>query len=240
VIDSPPSRVFQWRRPRVRKNYYPLGQRALADLVKYTNIRVFSQMFAALLLEKTIVVYHPDDAVVSHVILALHFMLRPLRWVNGSVSILPDNLAALLAAPTPLLVGQTTELGEMQPWFAYFDLAKQKHEAGGVLLYPKAGEMEKTLRHIWQTKPSKLEAYGEILDCTNGVVQTFLDPVEQALMSQFSQSGTVRSAFFRELYLKRFPLEERQFAEAVTRTQMFQMRVEQDCRRRSDGLSADT
>jgi hypothetical protein len=79
VIDSPPSRLFRWKRPRVRRNHYPLGRRVLADVVKYLNQPRFTQLFSALLLEKTIVVYHPDEVVVNHVVLAMHFMLRPLK-----------------------------------------------------------------------------------------------------------------------------------------------------------------
>jgi hypothetical protein len=96
-------------------------------------------------------VFHTDETIVNTVILALHFMLRPLRWVSGSISILHDCLEDLLSAPNPLLVGMTKQLIEMGLGFVYFNLVTREVRAsdGDFPLLPKRAEMEKKLKHIW-------------------------------------------------------------------------------------------
>jgi hypothetical protein len=239
VVDSPPSRVFRWRRPAVARNHDPLASRVLGDVVKHLNQRRFTHLFSALLQEKTIIVYHRDETVVNHIILALHFILRPLRWVSGSVSILPAQLADLLNAPNPLLVGVTRPLDELQPWFVYFDLVAHDVRVvdRGLLLFPRYAEMERALRPVWAAKSQETVNFTQVLAYTNGAVQRFLEPVAQSIMSVRGEGAVVRSRFCHDLYIPRFPKEERLFVEALSETQMFRVQVEQDCRRRSDALT---
>jgi hypothetical protein len=237
VLDSPPCRVFKWTRPRVDKNYFPLAAQLLVDVVRTTSQRTFIQLFSALLLEKTIVVFHTDETIVNNVILALHFMLRPLRWVSGSISILPDCLEDLLNAPNPLLVGMTKTLVELGTGFVYFNLVTREVRAsdGDFPLLPKRAEMEKKLKHIW-AQPSKTTDLIEILRQTGSAVTGFIDAIAPSIMADFSQSE-VHSKFFLELFLKRFAREDRTFVQALAVTQMFQAEIEQACRRRSDAFS---
>jgi hypothetical protein len=162
-------------------------------------------------------------------------MLRPLRWASGSLSLLPEKLSDLLAAPSPLLVGLTQELTELQPGFAYFDFAEQSVQVTGNYfpLVPKYAQMEKALRAVWQGKADCTE----ILTETSATVGHFLGPVKLAIVSQIDESGSVSSRFCREEYLKAFAPQEKAFAEEFARTQMFQLQIEQDCRRRSDVIA---
>jgi hypothetical protein len=234
-IDLPPFSVFRWTRPRVPKNYFPLAEKVLEEVVRRTDQRTFAHLFSALLLEKTIVVFHPEEEVVSSTILALHFMLRPLRWASGSVSVLPEVLEDLLSAPNPLLIGMTQKLTEMQPWFVYFDLERQRMRLDSeFMLLPGIAVMEKALKGIWQRKSGR---FAEILGWTSIIVTKFLTPITQAIMSDWDERGNVFSRFCREAYLAAFGNKERAFADAFSTTQMFQVQVEQDCRRRSDRLS---
>jgi hypothetical protein len=236
LIDTPPSQIFRWRRPPVKRNHYPLAELVLADVVRHLNQRCFTHLFSALLLEKTIIVYHSNETVVNHVVMALHFILRPLRWASGSVSILPAQLMDLLSAPNPLLVGVTHPLVELQPWFVYFDLVAQDVRVldRGLLPVPCYVDMERALKPVWAKRG---EDCIQIVEFTNAVVQRFLEPVGQSIMSELGDGGEVRSKFCHEMFLPRFPKEERAFVEALCATQMFQMQVEQDCRRRSDSLA---
>jgi hypothetical protein len=240
VLDSPPCRVFRWMRPHADKNYYPLASRVLADVVKTTSQRTFTQLFSALLLEKTIVVFHTQETIVNNVILALHYMLRPLRWVSGSISILPDCLEELLNAPNPLLVGMTKPLTEMGPGFVYFNLVTRQVRAsdGDFPLLPRRAEMEKRLKPIW-AQPSKAADPLEILKETSSAVTGFTHAIAPSIMADFSQSE-VHSKFFLELFLKRFAREDRSFVQALAVSQMFQAEIEQSCRKRSDALSIQT
>jgi hypothetical protein len=234
-IDLPPLRVFRWTRPRVTKNYFPLARRVLADVVQYIDQSVFAHVFSALLLEKTIVVYHPSEEVISNVILALHFTLRPLRWASASISVLPEKLEDLLSAPSPMLIGRSRELKEMQPWFVYLDLADQGLSMDGDFpLLPEHREMQKALKPLWQRRVGDLI---EILHWTSKIVTKYIEPITSAIESHVNENGRVQSMFCREMYIERFARKEKDFANAFAGTQMFQMQVEQDCRRRSDSLA---
>jgi hypothetical protein len=93
--------------------------------------------------------------------------------------------------------------------------------------------MEKGLKYVWNGKTKDLT---EIFAWTNKTVSRFLEPIASSIISHVSEEGRISSKFFREAYLQQFPKKEREFAEAFSKTQMFQLQVEQDCRRRSDGL----
>lgn len=242
VIDSPPCRVFRWQRPGVPKIYFPLASRALADVVKHIDLRAFTTLFSALLLEKTIIVYHTDEAIVNNAILALHFILRPLRWVSGSISILPEQLTDLLNAPNPLLVGLDKPLTVSGSDFVYFNLVAQDlHVLGpNFPLYPKYAELEMRLRAVWAPPPKGHEPvdYTSILAVTSSVVGLLMNAVDASIMSDMT-GAEAHSLFLREFFLPRFPREEQPFAQAFSETQMFQLQVEHACRRRSDERSIE-
>jgi hypothetical protein len=89
---------------------------------------------------------------------------------------------------------------------------------------------ETALKDVWgKGKKDSLA----ILTETKKIVEKFLNPVQGAIMSQITESE-ITSKFFPELYLKQFPRNDRLFMVAFTQTQMFQLRIEVDCRKNSD------
>lgn len=58
--------------------------------------------------EKSIVFVSTDQGIVSACVLALHCLLRPLKWPNLMVPLVPNSLCELLEAPIPILAGVTS------------------------------------------------------------------------------------------------------------------------------------
>jgi hypothetical protein len=241
VIDAPPAPAFHWVCPDCEPNYIPLARHVLYDLVRHISPKVFLQLFSALCLEKSIIVYHKEDVIVSNVVLALHFLLRPLEWVAGSISILPPQLSEMLSAPSPVLVGTPNVVEAIHRGFVLLDVANQSlvFGDGEMQLFPKYQEIEKRISKTWkEIKSADSPGLVEILQAANLLVAELVQPIQRSIMTDLSSSTEIRSKFFEELYLKQFPLAERPFVEAFAATQMFRWRTEQECRRRSDRLRA--
>jgi hypothetical protein len=239
VIDAPPAPTFRWVCPTCEPNYRPLAQHVLYDLVRHVSPKLFIQLFSALCLEKSIVVYHKDETLVSNVVLALHFLLRPMEWVAGSISVLPPQLDDMLSAPSPVLIGTTDRVNLVQRGFVLLDVVNRSLVFGDpqTPLYPKHQEVEKRLQKVWkEIRNVDSPGLAEILDEANLLVAELVQPIPLSIIADISSPTEIRSRFFDELYLKQFPFAERPFVEAFAATQMFRWRIEQECRRRSDRL----
>jgi hypothetical protein len=84
------------------------------------------KLVSAVCLEQFVIVLHHDPAVVTQVILALHFMIKPLHWVLGSISLLPNELMDLLHSPQPMLVGTTMRINHSEETHIHVDLVKNR------------------------------------------------------------------------------------------------------------------
>ncbi|KAK8887121.1 hypothetical protein M9Y10_038159 [Tritrichomonas musculus] len=105
-FDKKPFPSFHWKRPNNSITYYSLAQEAINRLVKCVGTKEnFVKLFFSILLERTIVIHSDDPSLTSWLVLALHFLIRPLIWVSVSISILPQRLNELLGAPYPLICG---------------------------------------------------------------------------------------------------------------------------------------
>lgn len=234
IMDCNPFPIFEWVRPSYPKVHYELAKIVLFDLVKRSTPRMLTTIFGAMLLEKTIILYHPSERVVCNAVLALHFMLNPLKWVSGSISTLPKQLEDLLNAPNPFIIGTINPLSET-PEYVYVDLESQDVSVGELdIAYPREATMERTFRDLWKRidSPNSPELL-EILKTTNGVVETMLASVATSIVTDFTDTK-IQSKFFIELYLKHFVLDERHFMTSFCNTQMFQLHIEQECKKRSD------
>jgi hypothetical protein len=238
-ICPPNFESLSWRRPSVGEPDDELARSTLAVVFRTFKPKTLAVVFSALLLERSIVIYHTQEAVVNRVILALHLLLKPLRWVSCSVSLLPPDLADVLQAPTPVLVGVTLKQRSFQPGVVYVDLMANSiiSSTGRVPVVPKQAGLERDLARLWRGigDPTGRET-AQLLGMANGIVAGFLKPVKSSIVTDFSDLTEMHSKFFPELYLKQFAMAERSFAEAFAGTQMFRLYVEQECRRRSEEM----
>lgn len=241
VIDIVPFPEFRWTISSSEQTRDVMAKEALLDLVKHVTPRLFMEIFKAVVLENTIIVYHKREEVVSNVILSLHFLLKPMKWVCGSISILPTEFKDLLNAPNPLLIGTVEAIQQVTAGYVYVDLEQGylKREDDD-LTYPKETEMEKAVKEKFRTARSgDSESLLELLHLCNDSVAKLIEPVVNSIITDVSNTDLVQSKFFVELFLKQFVLDERPFMKAFCETQMFQLYIEQECRKRSNSVLAD-
>jgi hypothetical protein len=244
VIDNPPAPTFRWICPAYEDGceHFPLAQAALYDLVRSTSPRVFVQLITALWLETSIIVYHPDESRVANVILALHYLLLPLVWVSGSISVLPPDLSDMLYAPSPVLIGTAHVVEFIQEHWVFVDLTKGKIFFGSAepVTHPAMRQLEQTARMSWRTiRGPDSPGILDLLHLSNLEVDRLLTPLPTSIITDFSDAEDIQSHFFEELYLSQFPFAERLFVEAFAATQMFRWRAEQECRRKTDRNSVE-
>jgi hypothetical protein len=196
-------------------------------------------VFTALCFERTIVVFNEDEIVVNHILLSLHCLLRPLRWVCGSLSFLPLHLWDLLNAPNPLLIGMTREPESIQLGALYVDTMEDSilWEGDRPNNSPRIAKIETLAAKLWKLvkSPESPELLHLLRGC-NEFVAEMLAPVAQSIMTDFSDPSQIQSKFFVELYLKQFAMADRAFVREVAATQMFMLYVEQSCRRKSEAM----
>ena len=65
----------------------------------------FCWLISAAVQEKSIVFVSVNLGLVTSCVLGLRALIRPFRWMNLTIPIIPDNLRELLEAPVPILAG---------------------------------------------------------------------------------------------------------------------------------------
>ena len=74
-------------------------------LIASLSFRDFFWLVCALVQEKSIVFMSANLGLVTSCVLAMNCIIRPFRWPNLMVPIIPDTLHELLEAPIPMLAG---------------------------------------------------------------------------------------------------------------------------------------
>jgi len=236
IFDEKPFPLFKWQRCSSTKAYFPLARYCLQCLMDCISPDIIVILFSALCLEKSIIIYHPSSTVVSKCILSLHFMLRPLRWVFSSVSVLSQKLSDLLSSPTPFLAGAVFPIAEITSDMVYLDIENKKLKLGQSLpQFPYSNKLMLELKALWtDAKESKDNSLQDALQSFNICIRNMLSPCEASIISDISTQENTMSHFIIELYLGHFPQENRQYQEFFSKTQMFQLHIEQECRKRTD------
>lgn len=225
---------FRWERPLVTDaaNHLMLAQEAVRVLMKFIPKKRFAALFFSLFLEKKILVHSVDMQYVCWAVLALHFLLRPLCWVCGSVSSLPRMLEDLLDSPNPMIFGLNFVAAADEPDNVYVDLAKRSVVAPAYPEPPFRREFADGVNSIWE----KEGAPALLLQHCNDYVQRVISSVQMCIMTNFTDPVHVNSIFMSELFLGHFKPEERGFCSELKDTQMFTFYVEQECRKKSDQM----
>ena len=240
-IDIVPFPEFRWVVPNHEESKDEIAREVLFDLVKRVTVRMFMKIMKALVLEKTIIVYHKEECVVTNVILALHFLLQPMKWVCGSVSVLPPQFEDLLNAPNPFLIGSLYPMQQVTNGYVYVELEQRYVQwDDDEFRYPKEIEMERAVKELFRKIHDKESHHLlDLLHLCNDSVKRMIDPVSNSIIADVSDADLIQSKFFVELFLKQFVYDERPFLEAFCETQMFQLYIEQECKKRSISVLAD-
>jgi hypothetical protein len=237
-IDVSPYPPFRWTRPGSVCSYFSLARRCFYSLLSNLSPANFVKLFSCVVLEKSVIVFHDDPETVTHMILALHYMIRPLRWVGGSVSILPDSLMDLVSAPSAVLIGTAFPLELCGVDVVYVDTQHNDIQVGSrTPEYPRSQAMLNEISDIWESANSPDHPdLNRLIMAANLAVKDMLGPVQTSIMTDFSESQDVQTQFMDELFLAQADRRDRAYLKALSSTQMFRLHIEQECRKRSDGL----
>ena len=81
------------------------GPWTISQLIRNLISDDFLWMLFAISQEKSIVFVSTNPSLASGCVLALHCLLRPLKWPNLMIPLVPNSLSELLEAPIPILAG---------------------------------------------------------------------------------------------------------------------------------------
>lgn len=116
----------------------------------------FFLVLCALAQEKSIIFVSQNRGLLTSCVLALQLLLRPFRWPNLMVPILPISLIDVLDAPVPLLAGMTTKSSSRENliWIHLDDLTNQvrcKDIEPNEIKQPAASQLKRNIKQLYNT-----------------------------------------------------------------------------------------
>lgn len=88
-----------------RPNDLRLESTELSDLYRALGPDLLIIVFSSLLLERKVVLFTENISILSSCVLGLQTLLYPFQWQYTLVTVLPQDLAEICQAPTPVLAG---------------------------------------------------------------------------------------------------------------------------------------
>lgn len=88
-----------------RPNDLRLESMELSDVYNALGPELLTVVFSTLLLERKVILYSENIAVLSSSILGLQTLLYPFQWQHALITILPQKLVEICQAPIPVLAG---------------------------------------------------------------------------------------------------------------------------------------
>lgn len=88
-----------------RPNDLRLESTELSDLYRALGPDLLITVFSSLLLERKVVLFTENISILSSCVLGLQTLLYPFQWQYTLVTVLPQDLAEICQAPTPVLAG---------------------------------------------------------------------------------------------------------------------------------------
>lgn len=245
LIDKKPYPIFEWVAPRCLNAYYPMASRCLGNIIKFLDIDNFWKLFSAMLLERSIIIYHPKPEIVCDAIISLHFLIKPLVWACSTISILPPSLSDLLNIPNPIIMGTSMAIDEINCGWIFVDMKKNSvFTDEDIILHPKKdkflADFSKKYTDISNSCKPDSSSTIEILEACNSYVKEIVELLNKSIISDFSDPLNVQSKFYEEMYLQFFDINERDFLHHFCTSQMVMLHIEQLCRKSSDYKKIET
>lgn len=235
TVDYPPFPQLYWERPDIEPAYMQLLNTCLRKMTTSVTPELFAKLLNVFILEYSIVIYSSDLSLLTHTILALHYLLRPLRWVGASISVLPSSLMDIMSSPSPVIVGVNKRVSMTLEREALFDLDARKFTIQPTPpMHPHLGAIQKQYKKTIGVEDNA--PYEALIDGVSQFIKELMDPVEFSIVSNCSDIHNVTSKFLNDMYLSGFAANERKFMDEFVGVQLFRFYVEQACRKRSDTL----
>lgn len=93
-----------------RPNDLRLESTEISDLYRALGPDLLIVVFSSLLLERKVVLFTENISILSSCVLGLQTLLYPFQWQYTLVTVLPQDLAEICQAPTPVLAGMLEPL----------------------------------------------------------------------------------------------------------------------------------
>lgn len=225
-----PYPIFKWKKVESLEENSSMIISCLSFLVGTLNSVDFSTLLSALLTEYQIIIYGKNIQIVSSIVLALHYLLSPLKWSFPSVSILPKDQYDYLDSPTPFIYGVDQKIN-MQQFESSIILVNTENKTVELNKKPfpfPADQME-IFENLWdnyQAKQTDLSLL--ILYHIRNFITDLLTPIPKFIFADVSTSNPVFE-FQKEPYLLNFPHEQRSFLDSFVGTQMMSVYIQDEC-----------
>jgi hypothetical protein len=222
--------LFEWKKPSLKSNECGITHYCLSILMDSISSSDFLVLLSALYQEFRVLVYGRDIERVTSLILCLHFLIRPIKWVSTSISYLPESLFDYLDSPNSYFYGimqQNKKTEILEPNTILIDIESKTHTASTKPI-PLPGNQESIFSEFWRSYDNVKQTTVESLSY---YIKTFtnelLKQIPLSIITSIS-SPEVVSSFIEKLYLRHFPRDWRNFVYSFVSTQMMMLDIEHE------------
>ncbi|OVA02289.1 DENN domain [Macleaya cordata] len=212
-----------------------------ATVCRVLSLESVLAVFAAVLLEKQVVVVCPNLGVLSAVVLSLIPMIRPFEWQSLLLPVLPRSMLDFLDAPVPFIVGiqqkpanlkmKTSDLinvnvyKDQQVKMCYLPPLPRHRE-----LVSELGPIHARLscqnsiaaRHpVYKCNEMQAEAAGEFLNVMRRYLESLCADFRSHTITSVQSNNDRVSLLLKESFIDSFPSRDRPFIKLFVDTQLF-------------------
>ncbi|XP_057415703.1 uncharacterized protein LOC130710441 [Lotus japonicus] len=214
----------------------------ICGILRLENVLTF---FAAVLLEKQIVVLSSNLGILSASVLSVIPLIQPYRWQSLLMPVLPSDMHEFLDAPVPYVVGITNKNSEVQSKFAnviLVDADRNQVKSPTIPQLPRQKELVSSLRsyHATLVGESYLGRRRPVYECTEvqieaakgflSVLRSYLDSlcynIRSHTITNVQSNDDKVSLLLKESFIDSFPYRDRAFMKLFVDTQLFSVHTD--------------
>ncbi|CAG9310418.1 unnamed protein product [Blepharisma stoltei] len=190
----------------------------------------FFWLFCAVLQEKSVVLVSSNKGLLTSCVLGFTALLRPFRWPNLLIPIVPNSVIDLLDAPVPLLAGicQRPTNKENIIWVMLDEPMISARIQGDTttvqtVIEPAASQLKQRIQNIFGLLPKKAACFNPnpqekmiILEIASAIKEYFSYITAEIEINRYIGVDGLQNKI-----LSQFPKEDHAFINAVMQTQLF-------------------
>ncbi|CAL4937618.1 unnamed protein product [Urochloa decumbens] len=197
-------------------------------------------LFAAVLLEKQIVVICPNLGVLSAIVLSIIPMIRPFQWQSLLLPVLPRKLIDFLDAPVPFIAGvqhKPPDIKMKGSSLVRINVQKDQVKACSMPQLPRYKELVSDLgpiharlscenalakRHpIYKCNEVQAEAAWQFLNVMRSYLESLCSDLRFHTITNVQANNDRVSLLLKDSFIDSFPSKDRPFVKLFVETQMF-------------------
>lgn len=199
----------------------------------------FFWLLSAILQEKSVVFISSNLGLLSSCVLCVNALLRPFKWPNLMVPIIPNSLRELLDAPVPLIAG-VPDIGTLERQnysniiWVLLDEPNLNRKIQGTssivqeVIEPEAPQLKRNLLELYRVYEGENHKFvgtaDEKMNCCviAGQLKLFYVKIIDAF-----KGVTLNEQNLTNILVKKFPIYDHKFIRAFTQTLMFNNKISQ-------------